>query len=146
MTPTMQFTTVHSRQLIDKALFSFGTLNDNGNTFYGYRVSCVGEGFIDSEHFMPLAGTELQDFINDLEDLKNKRYKQRLKMKTGSTNINFHFKGEKSDGTIKVITYITGFLFFSSASFFCATIKPAELERLIDNLSRCVAKPSHCDL
>jgi hypothetical protein len=71
MTPTMQFTTVHSRQLIDKALFSFGTLNDNGNTFYGYQVSCVGEGFIDSEHFMPLAGTELQDFINALKDLKD---------------------------------------------------------------------------
>jgi hypothetical protein len=53
-------------------------------------------------------------------------------MKTGWTNINFHFKGEKNDKTIKVITYISGILFFSSGSFFCSAIKPDELNRLID--------------
>jgi hypothetical protein len=127
---------IQSRQKIDNAIFTFGTYESDGEKLFGYKVYCAGSGSHEIEKFMPLQNESLTEFINKFKQLKHQNYKGKIKIKSGWSNINLQFYGSKTDKGIKVKTYITGFLFFSSG-FGSSYISQSDLDRLINNLEQC---------
>jgi hypothetical protein len=129
---------IQSRQKIDSAIFTFGTYESDGEKLFGYKVYCAGSGSHEIEKFMPLQNESLTKLINKFKQLKHQNYKGKIKIKSGWSNINLQFYGSKTDNGIKVKTYITGFLFFSSG-FGSSYISQSDLDRLINNLEQCTA-------
>ncbi|WP_299496884.1 hypothetical protein [uncultured Shewanella sp.] len=141
----MTFLQIKSRQKIDNAIFTFGTYDSEGETLDGYKVFCAGSGSHHLEWFMPLKGDKLHDLINNLKSLNISNYKQKIKIKSGWSNINLHFLGFKAEKGIKMKVNISGFLFYSGA-FGSSYVTQSELDRLINNLVCCgldAKKQSH---
>jgi hypothetical protein len=127
---------VESKQKIDNAVFTFGLYESDGHKLFGYKVFCAGSGSHHFEWFSPLKGEALNEFIFNLKNLNDINFKQKLKIKSGWSNINFHFLGFDSDKGIKVKSNISGFLFYSNA-FGSSYLSEPDLDRLIKNLERC---------
>lgn len=86
---------------------------------------------------MPLKGDKLQSVIGNFEQLENKGFIGKIKFKCGFVSINFKFSGYSPNKGIKVKTYITGILFYSSA-FGHSYISQEQLNILISNLKGCL--------
>ena len=133
---SLSIVSIKSRSKIDQAIFSFGTIKKNEDT-NGYNIYCAGSQSYYIDKFMPLKGDKLQSVIDSFEQLKNTNFIGKIKFKCGFVSINFKFSGNAPEKGIKVKTYITGILFYSSA-FGHSYISQEQLNVLIFNLKGCL--------
>lgn len=133
----MNIVSIKSRSKIGQAIFSFGSIEKNTDTSNGYNIYCAGSQSYYIDKFMPLKGDKLQSAIDSLEQLKSKSFVGRIKFKCGFSSVNFKFSGYSPNKGIKVKTYITGILFYSSA-FGHSYISQEQLNILISNLKGCL--------
>jgi hypothetical protein len=133
----LNITQVESRQKIDNAIFTFGFYQLGEDKVFGYKVYCSGSGSHQVEWFSPLEGDKLNELIDSLKNLSNGKFKRKIKIKNGWSNVNLHFLGFKPKKGIRIKCNISGFLFYSGA-FGSSYISESDLERLIKNLERCL--------
>jgi len=75
--------------------------------------------------------------IAQLESIQKQNYSGKLKIRTGSTNINLKFSGFKKEKGVKVRSYLTNWFYYSSAGFGAYT-SDSNFGNLVNNLKRCV--------
>ena len=133
------FKSINTRLAIDNAIFTFGTILLDGESLFGYRLYCVGEGMKTFECFMPLNGKGLVAFIDALKSLSSNGFKSTLKIQTTEwADVKFEFGGSSEKKGIKVKTELLSSLSYNSSGFFISHIKQSKLNRLIVNLELCL--------
>ena len=133
----MSIVSIKSRRKIDQAIFTFESIERNADIKNGYNIYCAGSQSYYIDKFMPLKGDKLQSVIDSLEQLESKSFVGKIKFKCGFSSVNFKFSGYSPNKGIKVKTYITGILFYSSA-FGHSYISQEQLNVLISNLKGCL--------
>lgn len=126
-----------SRQILDSATFIFDTYKQGNFEFFGYDISCLGSDGEIIQEFMPAKDHHLNELLTSFQELTKYNFKKKIKIKLRNNSINIQFSGIKKNKGIKVRAYITGFLFYSSASFGSYTSEE-NIERIINNLKKCL--------